>query len=87
LSETSFSPFALPVMMAELAAASWETVWHRSTLMMSGACSMAEYERMMSEKMRAMQLATAAIIAGEGPEAILHPFHKRATANAKRLRK
>jgi hypothetical protein len=87
LPQNPFSPFALPLMMAELTAASWETVWHRTTLMMSGACSPAEYTRMMTEKMSAIQMSSAAVMAGEGPEAILHPFHKRATANARRLRK
>ena len=74
-------------MMAELTTASWETMWHRTALMMSGACTPAEYTRMMTEKMRAIQLSSAAALAGESPEAILHPFHKRATANARRLRR
>ncbi len=86
LSDRVFSPFALPLMLTELAAASWETVWHRTALMMTGDCSIAEYNRMVSEKMRAMQLASAAMLAGEDAEAVLRPFHKRATANAKRLR-
>jgi hypothetical protein len=81
------SPFALPIMMTELATASWETMWHRTTLMMTGACSPAEYQRMVTEKMHAMHLASAAMLAGEDAEAVLRPFHKRATANAKRLRK
>ncbi len=81
------NPFALPIMMAELTAASFETIWHRTALMMSGECTMAEYQRMMSEKMHATHLATAALMNGEGPEDVLRPFHKRATANAKRLRK
>jgi hypothetical protein len=37
--------------------------------------------------MHATHLATAALMNGEGPEDVLRPFHKRATANAKRLRK
>jgi hypothetical protein len=87
LSKSKFSPFDLPLMMAELTTASWETMWHRTAMMMSGTCSPAEYLRMTTEKMKAVEQATAAAMAGEGPEAILHPFHKRATANAKRLRK
>jgi hypothetical protein len=86
LAQKISSPFLLPLMMTELAVASWETVWHRTTLMMTGACSPAEYQRMMSEKMLAMQLAGAAMMAGEDVEAVIKPFHKRATANAKRLR-
>ncbi len=85
-----FSSFAaaytLPLMMAELTAASAETIWHRTALMMTGACTPKEYERMMTEKFRAIQLATAAAITGESLEAVIHPFHKRAVANAKRLR-
>ncbi len=73
-------------MMTELAMASWETVWHRTALMASGACSIAEYERMLSEKMRAMTQSSAALMAGKEAEDIIRPFHRRATANAKRLR-
>jgi hypothetical protein len=82
-----FSPFALPVMMTELAAASWETMWHRTALMMTGECTATEYQRMVAEKMRAMQQAGTAIMTGGDAEAVLRPFHKRATANARRLRK
>ncbi len=79
-------PFALPMMMTELAMASWETVWHRTTLMATGACTSEEYERMVHEKMRAVQLSSMALMTGKQPEDVLRPFHKRATANAKRLR-
>ena len=79
--------FKLPLMLAELTAASFETMWHRTTLMMSGECTSNEYERMLTEKMRAVQLSTAAMVSGDSLEAMLHPFHKRATANARRLRK
>jgi len=87
VSDSIFSPLALPIMMSELAIASWETMWHRSVLMLTGQCTVEEYQRMISEKMRAMQLASDAMLRGEPPEAVLHPFHKRATANAARLRK
>ncbi len=86
MSDRGFSPFALPLMMTELATASWETMWHRTTLMMSGACSADEYQRMVSEKMHALQLSSAAMLAGKDAEAVLRPFHKKATANARRLR-
>ena len=79
--------YTLPLMLAELTAASFETMWHRTTLMMSGECTSVEYERMLTEKMRAIQLSTAALVNGDSLEAMLHPFHKRATANARRLRK
>ena len=78
--------FALPIMWTELAVASWETVWHRTALMATGACTQAEYERMVGEKMRAMQLSSVALMCGQQPEDVLRPFHKRATANARRLR-
>ena len=85
--QTPFSPFTLPLMMAELAAASWETMWHRTTLMMFGMCSAAEYERMVSEKMHASQAAAFALMNGESAEAVIMPYHKKAVANAKRLRR
>jgi hypothetical protein len=47
------------MMMAELTAASFETIWHRTALMMSGECTVVEYERMLSEKMHATHQATA----------------------------
>ena len=78
--------FALPIMWTELAVASWETVWHRTALMVTGACTSTEYERMVHEKMRAVQLSGAALMAGGQAEDVLRPFHKRATANARRLR-
>ncbi len=84
--KSSLSPFDLPIMMTELAMASWETIWHRTTLMATGACSQAEYGRMVNEKMRAMQQSSFALMAGKDTEAVLRPFHKHATANAKRLR-
>ncbi len=87
MSRARANPFALPMMMAELTTASFETIWHRTALMMSGECTLAEYERMVSEKMHATHLATAALMKGDGPEDVIRPFHKRATANAKRLRK
>jgi hypothetical protein len=80
------SPFALPIMMTELAMASWETIWHRTALMLTGACTQAEYGRMVHEKMRALQQSGQALMEGRDTEAVLRPFHRRATANAKRLR-
>ncbi len=87
MSDSTLSPLALPIMMTELAMASWETMWHRSVLMLSGQCTPEEYQRMVSEKMRAIQQASSALMSGDTPEAVLRPFHKRATANAARLRK
>ncbi len=78
--------FALPMMWTELAVASWETVWHRTALMATGACTNAEYERMVHEKMRAVHLSSVALMTGGQTADVLRPFHKRATANARRLR-
>jgi len=81
------SPFALPMMMARLAAASWETIFRRSMMMAQGTCSPAEYRRMAAEKLAAMQLSTTALMSGRDETAVLAPFVSRARANAKRLRK
>ena len=78
--------FALPQMWTELAAASWETVWRRTALMASGTCTTEEYHRMVHEKMRAVHLSSVALMSGHQAEDVLRPFHKRATANARRLR-
>ena len=80
------SPFALPVMFAELAMASWETVWHRTALMATGACTQAEYARMLQEKMAAVQQASLALLTGQDTHSVWQPFHLSATANARRLR-
>lgn len=78
-------------MWAELAFASWETIAHRSLMMMSATCSPEEYHRMAAEKFRAMSRATLILASGAtGPTAIaaaLRPWHSAATANAKRLRR
>ena len=81
-----FSPFALPMMFTELAMASWETVWHRTALIATGACTQDEYQRMVHEKMQAVQQASLALMSGEDTQTVLRPFHKKATANARRLR-
>ncbi len=80
------APLALSLMCAELALASWETIWHRTALMATGACTVAEYERMVGEKMHAVQQASLALLSGAAPEAVLRPFHAPAVANAKRLK-
>lgn len=72
--------------MARLAMASWETIYHRSMLMARGTCSAAEYQRMVNEKVTAMQISTLALMTGESPAAVMAPYLSRARANAKRLR-
>jgi hypothetical protein len=84
---TSTSPFALPLMMARLTAASWETIFHRSLMMVQGTCSATEYQRMALEKAEAAQRATLALMSGGSPEAVMAPYVTRARANAKRLRR
>ncbi|HKM69837.1 MAG TPA: hypothetical protein VJX94_07180 [Stellaceae bacterium] len=78
---------ALPLMMAELAMASWETIARRTAMIVQGTCTSAEYQRMVMEKAAALQQSTIAVMTGRGKKAALAPWHKRATANAKRLRR
>jgi hypothetical protein len=83
-------PVPLPLMMMELALASWETVGHRSLLIARGRCSPAEYSRMVLEKMSAATRSAASLSRSRrGPDwtAVLAPWHLRATANARRLRR
>lgn len=80
----------LPLMAAELALSSWETIAHRTRMMAQGGCSPAEYQRMVLEKMEAAchsGLALAFPGKGDAAAAVLAPWHSRATANARRLRK
>jgi hypothetical protein len=74
-------------MMTELAMASWETIARRSTMIARGALSAAEYQRMVLEKAAALQESALAMMTGRGKKAALAPWHKRATANARRLRR
>ena len=79
------APF--PMMVGELMVASWETIARRSLMMLQGTCSIAEYRRMVTEKAAAMQLSALAMMRGRGKRQALAPWHRRATANAKRLRR
>jgi hypothetical protein len=74
-------------MMAELAMASWETIARRTAMIARGACSPAEYQRMVIEKAAALQQSAIAVMTESGKKAALRPWHKRATANARRLRR
>ena len=73
-------------MVADLALASWETIFHRTWLMAMGTCSLVEYEAMLSEKVAASMEAAVAFIGGQGTRAIFAPYLDRAEANAVRLR-
>lgn len=74
-------------MMAELMMASWETIARRSLMIAQGTCSLAEYQKMAMEKAAALQQSALAVMSGRGEKAALAPWHRRATANAKRLRR
>ena len=83
-------PVPLPLMAAELAFSSWETIARRTWMMAQGNCSPAEYQRMVLEKMEAAchsGLVLAFPGKGDAATALLAPWHSRATANARRLRK
>jgi len=76
--------------MMELGLASWETIARRTLMMSRGACSAAEYQRMVQEKMAALS-QTMALLSRPGglpnPAALIAPWHRKATANARRLRR
>ena len=74
-------------MMAELAMASWETIARRTEMIARGTLSATEYQRMFMEKAAALQQSALAVMTGRGKKAALSPWHKRATANARRLRR
>jgi hypothetical protein len=82
-------PPPLPIMMMELAAASWETIARRSLMMARGTCSPAEYRRMVAEKVAAwQQTAKLAARSAKAPASVLlSPWRRKATANARRLRR
>jgi hypothetical protein len=78
----------LPLMLAELAIASWETMARRMMMMADGTCSPLEYQRMVFEKALAAQRTSRAVVRrSRKPATLLAPWHKGATANAKRLRR
>jgi hypothetical protein len=78
---------AVPAMMVQLAAASWETIFYRSLMMVQGTCPISEFQRMGLEKAAAAQSAATAFMTGKGHAAVLAPYLRRARANARRLRK
>lgn len=83
-------PMPLPLLLTELALSSWETIAHRTVMMAFGSCSGAEYQRMFWEKVTAAQLSSLALLAPASAETMnqmLKPWHRRATANARRLRR
>jgi hypothetical protein len=88
-SRQSVPPMPASLMLAELAWASWETIARRTFMMAQSTCSPAEYQKMLSEK-AAAALEIGVMLAspmGISAAALLKPWHSRATANAKRLRR
>jgi hypothetical protein len=80
----------LPVMMAELAIASWETIAYRSWMLALGSCSSDEVERMVAEKAEAAQRSGLALLTpwdAAVAVSVVAPWHRRAKANARRLRR
>jgi hypothetical protein len=78
------------LMMTNLALASWETMMRRTLLMAQNACSPTEYQRMVREKTEAAMESGLKLMLSGGQaslSSLLVPWHSRATANAKRLRK
>lgn len=79
----------LPIRMLELTLASWETIYHRTLMMGRGTCSPAEYARMVREKADAFRRSSALLSGSKPPplSALIEPWHSKATANARRLRR
>ncbi len=84
---TKRSSRRLPLMMAQMTLASWETICRRTLMMAQGTCSPAEYRRMVTEKAAAMQASSLALMTGRGSAAAVAPYLVRSRANAKRLRR
>jgi len=74
-------------MMAEMVMASWETIARRTAMIARGTCTPAEYQRMVLEKTAALQQSAIAMMTGRGKKAALASWQKRASANARRLRR
>jgi hypothetical protein len=77
-----------PVLFAELALHSWETMAWRLGMIAFGTCSAGEYRRMVTEKFAAAERSMIALIGlrGDVASAALAPWHRAAAANARRLR-
>lgn len=77
----------LPSMVTDLTLSSWETIFHRTMMMAQGACSLSEYQRMVTEKAMAFQQSAFAVMTGQDHSAVLAPYLVRSKANARRLRR
>ena len=81
---------SLPLLMADLTLASWETLARRTMLIAQNKCSQEEYERMILEKAEAATESTMVFFLSGGLASIdelMAPWISRVTANARRLRK
>jgi hypothetical protein len=81
---------SLPLVMTNLTLASWETVTRRMLLISKNKCSPAEYQRMVSEKAAAAMSTGITLMSSFGQASmasLMAPWLRRASANAKRLRK
>jgi hypothetical protein len=81
--------YSLPGMLTALGIASAQTIALRAAMMAAGTCTAAEYRRMVREKATAA-LQTSLKAASWPPAsatALLTPWHNKAAANAKRLRR
>jgi hypothetical protein len=81
---------AMPLIIADLMAASWETIARRTLLIAQNKCSPAEYRRMLREKAEAAAISGLRLMAGGRSASIasaLAPWRSRAVANARRLRR
>jgi hypothetical protein len=81
---------SLPMAMADLTLASWETVTRRMLLISQNQCSQDEYERMVSEKAQAAMATALTLMFSYGQASVVSlmgPWLSRANANVNRLRK
>jgi len=77
------TPFDLPVMLAQLTIASWETIWHRSLMMAQGTCTAARISAHDGRKARGGMASMTALTMGRSHAAVLAPFVTRTRANAR----
>jgi len=87
---TTAGALSLPIMIGDMTLSSLETIARRTWMMAQGRCSAAEYQRMVLEKVRAAHCSASALACSRGKDralAVLAPWHSRAKANARRLRK
>ena len=93
LALTAWNRIGLGIVQMNLAAA--EVIWRRSVMMAQGGLPLSEATKMVLEKSStfatAAERAMVAAARGSNPAAVtaaaLHPYRRRTTANARRLRR